>query len=44
MTTYVIPPDILRPTLLLDESSIDLSGAQEKEGHFPYKNFLRALK
>ena len=31
-------------TLLLDEWSIDLSGAQEKEGHFHYKNFLKALK
>ena len=32
------------PTLLLDRRSIDLSGAQEKEGHFHYKNFLRASK
>ena len=31
-------------TLLLDPWSIDLSGAQEKEGHFHYKNFLRASK
>ena len=31
-------------TLLLDQRSIDLSGAQEKEGHFHYKNFLRASK
>ena len=31
-------------TLLLDRWSIDLSGAHEKEGHFHYKNFLRALK
>ena len=31
-------------TLLLDRRSIDLSGAQEKEGHFHYKNFLRASK
>ena len=30
--------------LLLDRRSIDLSGAQEKEGHFHYKNFLRASK
>ena len=27
-------------TLLLDLSSIDLSGVREKEGHFHYKNFL----
>ena len=32
------------PPLLLDRRSIDLSGAQEKEGHFRYKNFLRASK
>ena len=31
-------------SLLLDEMSIDLSGAQEKEGHFHCKNFLRALE
>ena len=31
-------------TLLLDRRSINLSGAREKEGHFHYKNFLRALK
>ena len=31
-------------TLLLDQRSIDLNGAQEKEGHFHYKNFLRASK
>ena len=31
-------------SLLLDRRSIDLSGAQEKEGHFHYNNFLRALK
>ena len=31
-------------TLLLDWRSINLSGAQEKEGHFHYKNFLRASK
>ena len=31
-------------TLLLDRRSIDLSGAWEKEGHFHYKNFLRASK
>ena len=31
-------------TLVLDRRSIDLSGAQEKEGHFHYKNFLRASK
>ena len=31
-------------TLLLDRRSIDLSGAREKEGHFHYKNFLRASK
>ena len=31
-------------SLLLDRRSIDLSGAQEKEGHFHYKNFLRASK
>ena len=31
-------------TLLLDRRSIDLNGAQEKEGHFHYKNFLRASK
>ena len=29
---------------LLDRRSIDLSGAQEKEGHFHYKNFLRSSK
>ena len=28
--------------LLLDRRSIDLGGAREKEGHFHYKNFLRA--
>ena len=32
------------PSLLLDRRSIDLSGAREKEGHFHYKNFLRASK
>ena len=26
-------------TLLLDRRSIDLNGAQEKEGHFNYKNY-----
>ena len=31
-------------TLLLDWRSINLSGAREKEGHFYYKNFLRASK
>ena len=31
-------------TLLLDRRSIDLSGARGKEGHFHYKNFLRASK
>ena len=31
-------------TLLLDRRSIDLNGAREKEGHFDYKNFLRASK
>ena len=31
-------------TLVLDRRSIDLNGAQEKEGHFQYKNFLRASK
>ena len=31
-------------TILLDQRSINLSGAQEKEGQFHYKNFLRALK
>ena len=31
-------------SLVLDRRSIDLSGAQEKEGHFHYKNFLRASK
>ena len=31
-------------SLLLDRRSIDLSGAQEKEGHCQYNNFLRALK
>ena len=31
-------------TLLLDRMSINLSGAREKEGHFHYKNFLRASK
>ena len=30
--------------LLLDRWSIDLSGAQEKEGNFHCKNFLRASK
>ena len=30
--------------LLLDLRSIDISGAQEKEGHFHYKKFLRASK
>ena len=34
----------VRESLLLDRRSIDLSGAQEKEGHFHYKNFLRASK
>ena len=34
----------LNCSLLLDRRSIDLSGAQEKEGHFHYKNFLRASK
>ena len=34
----------LRGTLLLDRRSIDLSGARENEGHFHYKNFLRASK
>ena len=29
-------------SLLLDRRSIELSGAREKEGHFHYKNFLRA--
>ena len=29
-------------TLLIDRRSIDLSGAQEKEGHFHYKIFLGA--
>ena len=31
-------------TLVLDRRSIDLSGAQEKEGNFHYKNFLGASK
>ena len=31
-------------SLLLGLRSIDIGGAQEKEGHFHYKNFLRALK
>ena len=31
-------------TLVFNRRSIDLSGAQEKEGHFHYKNFLRASK
>ena len=31
-------------SLPLDWSSIDISGAQEKEGYFCLKNFLRALK
>ena len=31
-------------SLLLDERSINLSGAQERLGHFYYKNFLRASK
>ena len=30
--------------LLLDDRSIDLSGAQEKEGHYHYKTFLRGSK
>ena len=30
--------------LLSDRRSIDLGGAREKEGHFHYKNFLRASK
>ena len=34
----------LTASLLLDRRSIHLSGAQEKEGHFHYKHFLRALK
>ena len=37
-------PFLLRDALLLDRRSIDLSGAREKEGHFHYKNFLRASK
>ena len=32
----------VRTPLLFDRRSINLSGAQEKEGHFHYKNFLRA--
>jgi len=31
-------------TLLLHLRSIDMGGAQEKEGHFHFKNFLRASK
>ena len=31
-------------SLVLDRRSIDLSGAQEKEGHYHYKTFLRASK
>ena len=31
-------------TLVFKRRSIDLSGAQEKEDHFHYKNFLRASK
>ena len=34
----------LTASLLLDRRSIDLSGARENEGHFHYKNFLRASK
>ena len=52
-TTYLYPlPIYLLPThppkffypcsLLLDWRSIDLSGAQEKQGHFHYNNSLRA--
>ena len=35
--TLLIHPCLL--PLVLDRRSIDLSGAQEKEGHFHYKNF-----
>ena len=31
-------------SLPLDWRSIDISGAQEKEGYFCLENFLRALK
>ena len=31
-------------SLLFNRKSIDLSSAQEKEGHFHYKNFFRASK
>ena len=41
---YTCKVCIFTLTLLLDERSIDLSGAREKEGHFHYKNFLRASK
>ena len=34
----------MHQSLLLYRRSIDLSGAREKEGHFHYKNFLRASK
>ena len=43
--SYIFHPEnAVRHTLFLDRGSIDLSGAREKEGHFHYKNFLRASK
>ena len=35
---------VLTGALLLDRRSIDLSGAREKEGHFHFKNFMRASR
>ena len=38
--THPAPQSLCRyATLLLDLRSIDIGGAQEKEGHFHYKNF-----
>ena len=42
--TYYHDLYMIHESLLLDRRSIDLNGAQEKEGHFHYKNFLRASK
>ena len=35
---------VVHSILPLDQRSINLSGAQEKEGQFHYKNFLQTLK
>ena len=40
---FFFPRSVLY-TLVFNRRSIDLSGAQEKEGDFHYKNFLRASK